>query len=54
MSIVIKGFVFHESFVKTYKGLGTIQARRKLKQYYTHSDQDAIIRYLKENGIIKH
>ena len=46
------GFVFHRFFIHSYKGLNTIQTRRKLKGYYTHSTQDQIIRYLKEKGII--
>jgi hypothetical protein len=53
-TIEIKSFKFHKTFVETYRGLDTIQTRRKLKRYYTRSEQDAIIRYLKENEIIKH
>lgn len=47
MNIIIGPFVFHESFVKTYKGLDVIKMRRKLKNYYTRSQQDMIIHYFK-------
>ncbi len=51
-SIHIKGLVFHKSFVNTYKGMTLINARRELKRWYTKSQQDAILKYLKEQKII--
>ena len=46
------GHIFHKSFVKTYKGMNVIQARRKLKIYYHKHMQDVILHYLKEKGLI--
>jgi len=46
-------FCFHKSFVKTFKGKTIIQARRVLKMYYTRSQQDEIIHYLKIKNIIR-
>ena len=46
------GFVFHCSFAEAYRNYSTIQARRKLKNSYTRSQQDDIIRYLKEQKYI--
>ena len=46
-------FIFHKSFVNSYRGMNTIQVRRLLKHYYTRSIQDNIIRYLKEKQVIK-
>lgn len=51
--IINDTFVFYKTFIETYRGLTVIEARRKLKKYYTHSMQDIIIRYLKEKGAIK-
>lgn len=51
-TLEIKSFKFHKNFVGTYRGLSVIQTRRKLKRYYTHSEQNAIIRYLTTNNII--
>jgi hypothetical protein len=51
-NVIIGNFVFHKSFVNTYKGMTKIQARRKLKEYYTRSAQNRIIHYLSENRIL--
>lgn len=48
-----RGYCFHKDFINSYRGLTTVQARRKLKRSYTRSMQDDIIRYLKSKGIIK-
>ena len=53
-TVEVGPFKFHKSFVDTYRGLDIIQTRRKLKIWYTRSSQDLIIRYLKNNNIIKH
>jgi hypothetical protein len=45
-------FIFHCSFGQTYQNYSTIQARRKLKNSYTKSQQDDIIHYLKEQKYI--
>ena len=53
-SIIINGtFVFYKTFIESYRGLTVVQARRKLKSFYTRSMQDLIIRFLKEKGAIK-
>lgn len=52
-NIQIGNFNFHPSFVKAYKGLTIIQARRKMKRYYTRSEQSLILRWLKNNGFLK-
>lgn len=46
------GLCFHKSFIKTYKGKSLINTRRFLKKYYTKSQQNQIISYLKGKGII--
>lgn len=46
------GFVFHRSFGEPYRNFSTIKARQKLKVYYTKSQQDDIIHYLKEQRYI--
>jgi hypothetical protein len=46
------GHVFHKSFVKSYKGLDIISARRKLKHFYAKQMQNVILHYLKETNII--
>ncbi len=46
------GFVFHKSFLNTYRGMNTIQVRQKIKKYYTHGQQDVIIRVLKAKQVI--
>lgn len=45
------GLCFHKSFSKKYDGMTYIQVRRILKKYYTHSQQDDIIHYLKKRHI---
>ena len=42
------GMVFHKSFSHKYKGLSIVQARRVLGQYFTRSQQDEILHYLKD------
>ena len=44
---------FHESFINSYKGMSIPECRRKLKNYYSKSDQNAIISFLKHNNYIK-
>ena len=46
------GFVFHCSFGESYRNYSIIKARQKLKRSYTHSQQDDIIHYLKEQKYI--
>jgi len=46
------GFVFHYSFAEAYRNYSTIETRRKLKKYYTKSQQNDIIHYLKEQKYI--
>ena len=47
------GFVFHLSFGEAYRNYSTINARRKLKKgWYTRSQQNDIIHYLKEQKYI--
>jgi len=46
-------FVFHITFSENYAGMTIIEARRKLKKYYTKGEQDEIIHYLKTNNILK-
>ena len=46
------GMVFHMSFARTYRGMSVINTRRKLKVYYTSSQQDRIIKYLKDKKLI--
>lgn len=43
----------HTSFVYTYENMSIPQARRKMKKFHTHSQQDEMIHYLKINGHIK-
>jgi hypothetical protein len=47
------GLCFHKSFIKTYNGLSIINTRRKLKVWYTKSQQNQIIHYLKDKNIIR-
>jgi hypothetical protein len=47
------GHVFHKSFTRSYVGLTVINARRKLSKYYTHGQQDMILRYLKSKGLLQ-
>lgn len=53
VTIEIGKFKFHKSFINSYKNLNIVQVRRKLKIWYTKSEQDEIIHYLKENKLIK-
>ena len=46
------GFVFHKSFRKTYSGMTIPQARFKMRKRYTHSQQDELIHYLKEQNLL--
>jgi hypothetical protein len=46
------GFVFHKSFVNRFKGMTFIQARRTMKNWYSHAEKDEIIHYLKKCGVI--
>lgn len=41
------GFVFHINFYRNYKIGDTISIRRKLKHFYTKSQQNLIISYIK-------
>ena len=50
--IFVTGYVFHKSFINTYKGMDIIAIRRKTHVYYTRSMQDRIIHYLKYKGIL--
>jgi hypothetical protein len=43
-------FVFHKSFINSYKGMDIVNLRRKLKKYYNHSMQDIIIKYIKSKN----
>jgi hypothetical protein len=45
-------FIFHCNFGNTYYNYSIVRARRKLKTYYTRSQQDDIIHYLKEQKYI--
>lgn len=47
------GFVFHITFGENYRNYTVIEARRKLKRWYTKSQQDDILRYLKEQKYLK-
>ena len=49
MSVYIGRFVFYNGFTSTYNRMNIVQVRRKLKPFYTKSEQDQIIRYLKTN-----
>jgi len=46
------GYVFYKTFIETYRGLGIVNTRRKLKKYYTKSMQNRIISYLKTKQIL--
>jgi|APGre2960657373_1045057.scaffolds.fasta_scaffold537722_1 hypothetical protein len=46
-------FVFYITFGQNYAGMTLIEARRKLKKYYTKSEQNDILHYLKTNNILK-
>jgi hypothetical protein len=46
------GFIFHKGFINSYKNLGIVNTRKKLKISYTRSMQNKIIRYLKIKQII--
>ena len=52
-TVQIGRFKFYYKFVDTYKNLNIIQVRRKLKKYYTKSEQNMIISYLKSVGVLK-
>ena len=52
-TVNIGRFKFYYNFVDSYRGLNIVQARRKLKKYYTKSEQDLIISYLKAERILK-
>ena len=52
-TVQIGRFNFYYKFVDSYKNLDVVQARRKLKKYYTKSEQDMIISYLKSVGVLK-
>lgn len=45
-------FIFHCRFAESYKNYSIIEARRKLKKYYTKSQQNDIIHYLKQHKYI--
>lgn len=45
-------FIFYRNFGRSYQNRTIINARRKLKQYYTKSQQNDIIRYLREHKYI--
>lgn len=47
------GLVFHVSFSNSYRRMNIIQVRRKLKVYFTKSQQDEIIHYLRKKSSIK-
>lgn len=51
-SVFIKRLCLHKSFINRFKLKTVIQARKMLKQNYTHSEQDEIIHYLKEKNIL--
>jgi hypothetical protein len=38
---------FHISFSRKYYNMDIVKIRQTLKKYYTHSEQDEIIHYLK-------
>ena len=46
------GFIFHKLFRRTYAGMTIPQARAKMRKRYTHSQQDEIIHYLKEQNLL--
>jgi len=46
------GLIFHKDFGKNYSNHTTISARKKLKKWYTKSQQNDIIHYLKEQKYI--
>ncbi len=46
-------FVFHITFGQSYANMTLIEARRKLKKYYTKGEQNDILHYLKTNNILK-
>lgn len=47
------GLIFNKGFVNKYRGLTLINARRKLKVWYTKSQQDQILSFLKKKKVIK-
>lgn len=53
VNVIIGPFCFHKKFVENYRGLTVVQTRRKMKPHYTRAGQDLIIRWLKENRILK-
>jgi hypothetical protein len=46
------GYVFHKEFVNSYRNLGIVNTRRKLKIHYTKSMQNRIISYLETKNIL--
>ena len=46
------GFLFHNSFINSYRGLDIVNLRRKLRNYYTNSMQDNIMKYIKSKKVI--
>lgn len=48
-----KRLCFHKSFRNRFKNKTIIQARKMLKQSYTHREQDEIIHYLKKKNILR-
>lgn len=53
ITVCIGRFKFYYTFIETYRGLNVVQARRKLKNHYTKSEQNLIISYLKRERILK-
>lgn len=46
------GYVFHKGFINSYRNLGIVNTRRKLKNHYTKGMQNKIISYLKIKQIL--
>ena len=51
-TVCIGRFKFYHTFIESYRGLNVVQVRRKLKKYYTKSEQNLIISYLKRERIL--
>lgn len=47
------GFVFHKSFADRFRNMTFIQARRNMKNWFTHGQKDEIVHYLKAKRIVK-
>ena len=46
------GFVWHVSAVERFRGKTFTQARRMLKKWWTHREQDEIIHFLKTQNFL--